>query len=109
MITQKQIIPHIFSSLLRLERSHAILKSRAPRKGAAATRAEESIREQAKILKKMRRTANLIQFAVARKNQVETTKLLKIYYAMNQMILPEMRSQLHSSSASRLRAISNAH
>lgn len=109
MNTQKEILPHIFSSLLRLEKKLAIIKASTPKKGRLAIKVEYDLAQHLKILRQMRRIANQLQFAIAHKNQVETAKLLKVYYALNQMVRPEINTNLHSSSKTRLRAVQNAH
>lgn len=109
MNTEKEILPHIFCSLLNLEKKLILTKANTPKKGRLADKIAYDLAQHTKVLKKMRRLANQIQFAIAHKNQIETAKLLKIYYALNQMVKPEILTNLSSSSKPKLRAAQNAH
>ncbi len=72
-----KVIPHIFGSLLALERGVALLHSR-----------KVQLDELGEIIPEMRKAANLIQLQFARKDTLAAQRSLQIFYGLLSMVRP---------------------
>jgi len=85
-----KIIPHIFGSLIALERSVKLIEDQNLDTGT------ESLTE---VLSEMRKAANLIQLQFARNDCTERT--LKIFYGLLQMVRPIVVDTLREATGER--------
>ena len=93
----QQLIAHVFSAVLTLERCLEEMKT------AVSVRPDLSylalqLSQQAKVVRQMRQVANRMQLEVASSNQLATGRSIAIFYALNQMVRPEIMktySEIH--------------
>ena len=91
----KSIIPHVFSSLMSLERQ-------LDRQNAGAEKRDaQFISEARKVINHMRRVANQLQLTVASNDERSTVRALRIYYGLLHMVRPELVSSPDSHDAPR--------
>ena len=94
----KELIPHVFASLQSLERYVDIIKSSLESSDHTGNELRAMVPQYETTLKKMRRTANKLQFQVAADNQQQIIRSLRIFYGLNHMVRPEILSSFLSLS-----------
>lgn len=90
----KELIPHVFSSLHSLERYlENIRRLVAGNDGLDpkfANHIEVSLPEQERVLKQMRRVANKLQLEIAKEEWDAVIRSLRIFYGLNHMVRPDL-------------------
>lgn len=82
----KKIITHVFAALQNLERCHERTSGMLDQAGEDKESLEVILPQHAEVLKQMRRTANYLQFEVAREDWLAVVRSLKIFYGLNHLI-----------------------
>lgn len=104
----KSIIPHVFASLLSLERTVGNVERLAKADSTEnAKSALALIPAQRKVLESMRRAANSLQLQLAAGDTLGTIRSLKIFYGLNHMVRPELSSAMVLLAAPAGMTISN--
>lgn len=94
----KTLLPRLFASLSSLERSFEFLMDKLAEKDLL----EENrifTKEISRVLTRMRRTANMLQMAVAKNDVLGAFRLLNVFYGLNFMVRPELLQSLDRLSA----------
>lgn len=87
----KSIIPHVFASLLNIERQLQSVTSVPQQSDAREREASAQLHaEQRKVVAHMRRIANHLQLLVASNDISGAVRALRVYYGLNHMIRPEL-------------------
>lgn len=94
----KTLLPRLFASLSSLERSFEFLMDKLAEKDLLED-SQVFTQEISRVLTKMRRTANLLQIAVAKNDVLAAFRLLNVFYGLNFMVRPELLQSLDRLSA----------
>ena len=96
----KRVITHVFAAVQNLEKSMKQVKDLMPAHGQSIENLEELVPQQEQVLKKMRRTANRLQFELAREDWYAAIRSLRVFYGLNHLIRKDvMTAQRQLSSA----------
>lgn len=91
----KQLLSHVFSTVMHLERSLAEIDSLTD-SVSDREQIRQNLAQQTKVVRQMRVTANKLQMAVAADNTIDSHRFINIFYALNQIIRPEIMKSLAS-------------
>jgi hypothetical protein len=94
----KTLLPRLFASLSSLEQSFEFLMDKLAEKDLVEENRSYT-KEISKVLTRMRRTANLLQMAVAKNEILSAFRLLNVFYGLNYMVRPELVQALDKLSA----------
>lgn len=78
------IIPHLFGALHTLERCITRIEKALPKRGAESI--ARNLPQQKAILKRMRRSANLLQLELAKENWTEAGRALRTFYGLHYLV-----------------------
>ena len=92
----KHLIVHVFAVVQSLEKCISLSKEVIDGNKSLPAQIAKNIAEQERIVRKMRRTANRLQFEFANENWIESTRLLQVFYGLNHMVRPEVRTTYQS-------------
>ena len=85
----QQLIAHVFSAVLTLERCLEEMRSTVNGRSDLEHLSPQVI-QQSKIVRQMRQVANRLQLEFASANQKASSRSISIFYALNQMVRPEI-------------------
>lgn len=94
-----KIAIHVFGALQGLEKSFETIKSQAHELGSEHEEIRALLPKQEEILIDMRRTANLLQLHLAKKDWSEAVRSLKIFYGLNQLVRTDILKAFATVSA----------
>lgn len=92
MSMNKRVITHVFAAVQNLEKSMKQVKELMATHRGSLTELESLIPQQELVLKKMRRTANRLQFELAREDWNSAIRSLRIFYGLNHLIRKDLMS-----------------
>ncbi len=85
-----KIAIHVFAALQGLEKSFDAIKAQVQQGNPEHEKISAVLPKQQEILIDMRRTANLLQLHLAKKDWSEAVRSLKIFYGLNQLVRPDI-------------------
>ncbi len=98
----KSIIPHVFASLLSLERHlHFVADSIEAEEGEKQAASRALLAQQRKVIEHMRRVANSLQLHVASNDAPAAVRALRVFYGLNHMVRPELFAARVAASQSK--------
>lgn len=85
-IMNKRVITHVFAAVQNLEKSMAQVKDLLTTRPKEHAELQQIIPQQEEVLKKMRRTANRLQFELAREDWYAAIRSLRVFYGLNHLV-----------------------
>jgi len=93
---KQTILVNIFSTLQSLEKVASQNRQMAQGYTSKMPSTSSSLDQQEQVLRKMRRTANRLQFEFVTNNWDAAVRLLNVFYGLNHMVRPEIMTSFAS-------------